>query len=272
MDIDYVKQQVSKLNRDWYKSKKRFFQKENGYDTERGHVYKILPDKESLYDEEGVYITDKDIVIDVNINQYCWNDYFETSFSDKGYYDEELPINSKVIAYQIIQWIENTIKGVDDIAAKHKVILSVIDTIKDQIEIFTKENSDSDEYIDILDQFLILCRQCISRRFSFTKKVHLITTEYSKNERLTFELNQEELGALLYILYMSDILKISTPGDTSFLNFCQDRFYFYNQKAKAYTKAILLRNKFNDSKKSSSKARKEVIKKLKAVINRLKKG
>jgi hypothetical protein len=258
--VDRVNKVVMKFDENWFNCKKEWYEREVFYDKKLQKIHDTIPDVVE-YDEEGNEIARPDIIIDYTLEEYCW----DGDYGHGPYHFEDvalqLPVDGYTIADKIISEIELMVKHISEVTVKYNIVKRVVKAVEDAVEELL-DNDVSESYVKVMAHVLYEIKCAISEKYGIYKQA--LDIAGSHKEILAFNLNQEELAALIYIVYKADIFHVPVPGDTSFLNFCGSHFHFYNQKAKGHTPATRIRDKFNDVKNiKATKAFEKVIKKLK---------
>jgi len=228
MEIKAVSDLVSKLNYDWFKEKKSFFIKETFYNKKHEKIVDTLPNSDYYEDEKGNFIEEnRDIVLDIDLTSYCWYSDYPGSFQDSLLQNDQIPIDVPFdaidIANEILSLIITNTEKFTEPKSINNYILSVIDSAKKTIKSLLVKNEDV-EYEGVLDNFFSKTRKLISKKFYHIKHQVELSDDYE--ERLEFNLTQEELAALLYILNKAEVFNTINFNDTTFLHFCQQYFYF----------------------------------------------
>lgn len=271
MSYEKISDLVLKLNPSWYATKKDCFLNETFYNSGEGKIYQVL-EREVSFDEMNSYDPDyatysstEITIIDIDLVKYCWNDSYPNCSSSYDW-EANFPENGSSVSLRIVDYLEKITKDVVEVKTIHRCILGSIETINETIKTLLIGNS-NDTYQQVLDYFLLRCKKDISKKFGHIKRINDMSEAFK--DKLIFNLNQERLGALLYILKEAGFIDTPTPTDTTFLNFCSDYFYFKNQKTGTFTKAIDLRGKYNDAKKPQHTARDKVVEMLQEAFKNL---
>ena len=247
MSVVSIQGYVDQLSPEWFQSKLKYFQAETFYDQTENIIYDIIR-SESWYtdDQTGEEIDlSTETEININFNQYCWSDYYPDSLSSREETAEGMPLDGNYISSCILQVLESIIEDVKEVPNIHQNILGTIDIVSDEINRLCRTYNDV-LYHSALAFFLTRFREDLTHRYRHIKRNYNSLTTYKP--KLEFSLNQEELGALLYFLNKAEVFFPEDQGDTRFLNFCQDHFYFLNGVSKTQTRATQVKKKFNDAK------------------------
>ncbi|QEC68748.1 hypothetical protein FRZ67_16080 [Panacibacter ginsenosidivorans] len=223
MDLSIVSEWVSELNNQWFLEKQKTFGEEWIYDKKKGKIYEVFPNSDYYEDEDEWKEINRDIIIDIDFIQYCWDSYFKQSFSEQDLSDKVIPVDTRKISNRILNFIITHTIDFTEPTAINNLIIEVIETIRNAMKQLLIGNSD-EVYDKVLDIFFFNTRKEISRRFGHIKQEVELIDDYKY--RLEFDLNQEQLAALLFILNKAELLNTLNVNDTSFLHFCQQFFYF----------------------------------------------
>jgi hypothetical protein len=223
MDVSAAEKLVFQLNEDWFQQKKHWFQREPFYDKDLEKIYDGIPGNDE-YDEEGNWIgKEDDIVIDKDLASYCYSSNFYGSLSSTDPPEHVLPIDGSDVTYEIMKLLSRYIEQLVSPKAKNNCIVLFIDAIRNQINVLLEKNND-DVYEGALENFLFKTRQEISRKYHYIKTEVELLDDFQ--DTLNFNLTQEKLVALLYILNKAGVFNTLNYNDTTFLRVCQQYFAF----------------------------------------------
>ena len=269
--IDEILNELERINLDWYYAKREAFSNEQIYDKELDRIYHSFTMDDSFTDDNGkLYPKQTDYIIDIDFVNYCWssdflysNEYYLSKYEIE---DSEInpPFSLKEISYKIELIIKKYFnvagtpsniaasisvisEGVKEVLLKKRRAASVKKPDKRKVSIKEAEKV-KDEYSDVLSYFYFTLMNRLNESYKEYVVLSTIEHQYDEKNRLVFDLTQDELGALLYILNTAGFIKVIVPGDTDFVNFCTDRFYYSKGVEKVPTKASGLRKKYNDAK------------------------
>jgi hypothetical protein len=241
--------QVLQLNSNWFDQKQSLFIQEKDYDKKTLEIHVTIP--ESIgYDEYGDSHTFEERVFNIDFQNYCWDDSFPGSLRDQNGDNLDYPIQGRTVASNIIEIVSTSVHKVSSDETKYAILMSAYTAMLEQCIKLKTNGFDKEKYGLVLDEFYFRCQSKMFANFSDLKYYHLLSVEYQFKERLTFRLKQPELAALLLILHRADFFHHEAGVETDFMDFCTNRFYCYNQKEKAYTKAKGLKNEYYTVKKS----------------------
>jgi hypothetical protein len=220
-----LKDLVLILDYNWFSKKNEYFLKEPFYSKKHEKIYEIIPHSDYHEDDRGNLIEEgNDIVLDIDLANYCWNSYFEGSLQKLRplYEIPDSPTDAWHIAQSILSLIIEHTEKYTEPKAINNYILTVVEETKNVIKELIAKNHDP-IYGGVLDNFFSKTRKEISKKFYHIKQqIELDSYE----ERLEFNLTQEKLAALLYILNKAEVFNTINFNDTTFLRFCQQFFYF----------------------------------------------
>lgn len=124
-------------------------------------------------------------------------------------------------------------------------------------------------YNQVLDDFEIRINSLLHRKYE--KELLTSAISFQTDDKLEFNVGQEQLAALLAILDEAKILKIGNTAkeQQKFFEFCQRYFYFtLNKKAKRSETVKTFRDKFKEAKNAINDSRK-TLSPLKKISNTL---
>src|SRR5258706_3711584 len=191
MPLTMIENQLRALDYGWFSKKKEWFKEEAFYNNSVNKIYETLTDT-IYFDDIGIE-EDVETVIDVDLQQYCWSNHYPNSLSGIDEVVAQLPVDSGDVSEAIINNVSTLVSQAPDTESQHRIIMSVVGTAAEQVELFKKADND-EEYHKVLDDFLLRLRQRLGSKFRAIKDIYLLSKEYPERERLEFNLNQEELG------------------------------------------------------------------------------
>jgi hypothetical protein len=266
-----IEELVSQLDYSWYNQKKYFFEKETFYIPKYGKICEEMPDYRQDWDEENQCSIERpNIVIDIDFKEYCWSSYYPGCLNGSEYTIETLPIDSGNVCASVLAEVKELVNELRTDDLRHNVLMIARDTLIDNIEQLQALQADDTEYKDILSHFLHEARMAIHKEFRAFKEAYFASKDYK--HKLVFNLNQDELAALLNILFKAEFFYQSDVADNMFLDFARKHFHFPNQRQKGkITLARGLDKKFREAQgiDYSIKARQTVIDRLKKAIKDL---
>jgi len=227
--FEKINNEVTQLSYEWFLEKKKLFENEPFFDKSLGKVYDVITDKYFFTEDDGkIFETEREIVIDRDLTHYCWNSNFYGSIQRDSinYPDESIintPIDANVISSTILGLITEEASHYTEIKATHTLLTKTYSHLKTFTNELTKTNTDS-LYLMAISYFREQFQLQLVKAFDYTlKQIDLLDTQVDK---LEFNLGQEELAALLFILNKCEFFNTANIYDTSFLRFCRDYFYF----------------------------------------------
>lgn len=246
---NFVLKLTNILDHNWFCDKLKYFSEEPFYNASQSKIFDIIPMKEMYMDGEQLFEDSYDIVIDKTLSDYCWDDFFYGSLS-KSMAEYEtpppltLPINSKSVAYAIIEYIDETTKKFRTPKAIYSFVSITISEIKNALEDLYSQ-AHNQNYKEALDFFYEKTLEILNERYSIINDEVKILNE--GKDKLEFNLSQEKMVALLYLLNRAGVFNTYNYNDREFLKFCCQYFYFFHngtyKQPKSYT---ILTNKYGE--------------------------
>ncbi len=186
---------VLKLDFEWFNQKKQFFLKEGLFNKGYGKVYDTINYNESIVDEEGHIIEETtEIVLDIDLTEYCWSGYFYGSTeeqlirSESSYINHNFPIDGEEIVDDILQVISSSIEKFTDAKAINIVIEQVLSTMKQTISGLIVLTAD-EEYIQFLQDFIERSLKKIDEKYLHIKnQINLLKANCSLERKISIEL------------------------------------------------------------------------------------
>ena len=266
MEEKIINDLILELNEEWFKAKKEAFQKEPNYVNERIIIVETLID----FEEEGEEIKriETKNENEIDLNEYCWNGNFPGSREEEMERSEDahykLPQNGNYYALKILSFVKISTEDFIEPKAINSFIVSVIGSVKSKILELLSDKEDR-EYESSLEYFFLHLRKLISKNYSHIKRqVDLIGhTEY-----LDFNLKQEELAAVLFIMNKAGFINSLNYNDDSFINFCSQYFRFkFKDGYKLPTSSKTLKDKYKEFiRHENGKLLERIKKKLSDII------
>jgi hypothetical protein len=230
---------VSKLDYDWFQKKEAKFKKEEFYNPKKERLFIANVQPASRYNiklvdgkvEIGDEIVASKKTIDIDLRRYCSCYLPIDEITDWGIWEfDDEPFSRRIISDNILEVVADLVKRIasfsedlHDVVAISNYVSTTISKISDEINELKKSNKNK-VFHEILNDFLNECSGSLYRRYEKALTVHELTVNYS--DKLDFNLTQEELVSLLYILADAEILPDKYYHQ--FLHFCFK--YFQVQK------------------------------------------
>ena len=280
---------LDQINLEWYYKKKNAFQKEGLFDEKLGKIYSCIEIDNSHVNEDGDFISEKrECLIDIDIVNYCWDsDFFYGSESSATAIDGieyDFPMSLKNISYKILEKVNEYYSAAGTSNNIAHSLYNILDKVKESlianINSTRVEKADKrkdsikaaqqveEEYKEILLFFYFNLKTILQNRYKHYLVLSSLELEYEENSRLVFDVSQDELSALLYILNTAGFFRSIASGDTEFINFCKERFYYSKGVKKEPTKAVDIRRKYNEVK-NDKRLQQRVIDKLRKAFQEL---
>lgn len=279
--IDIIKAHVPGLT--WFENKEQEFRRNKEYIEEKDAICVVEKEAYPIYDEDeeisGYEEANKNH--EFNFQEYCscylpicdataWGSYAADFYSSKGRHVGKSN-NIDELAYELVKEISDFLKEEKDAITTHKFIHYVLKKIEVEVTVQKESLVASDIYCSVLDDFLNRCTSMLYRKYERLLTIYKYTVDYK--DELIFDLKQDELAALLNILFTAKFIYTPTKKyTTSFLDFCESYFHFRNQKEDmSYTPAKEIGKKFSEARGPghSTKARKSIINRLQQAFKEL---
>lgn len=251
MSLYKIEQLASRLNYEWYNEKKSFFSKEPFYDPKEGKISDTIPNSVTFEDENSEeFSVDQPYVYDVDFNNYCWRGFYCNLISITEEEYEDYPIDASDISKQIIFNIRDLVNSLKNDDETYNVITISKETLTEKIEKMQMLNPDNIEYKEVLKFFLDKTITAIDMEFNQFLSAYVASKKYK--DKLVFNLNQEEIAALLNILFKADFFYQPYGAEYMFLDFGSKYFHFPNQRKNGQiTPAKGLYKKFSEARGES---------------------
>lgn len=269
-----IEKELNKLNIEWFNQKKSLFLKEPFYSKELGYIYDEITERTDFFSEEGHLIESTQTrIIDKKLNDYCWYSYFYGSKVAGRLSNEvdvnDLPFDARDVANTIISIHKTAITSFTEVLAIHNSIQQVMSDIREWIK--SKEDP-SAEYQSFLNFFLQEFTKLFLGDFGYIQKqIELVEQE----DKLEFNLNQDQLAALIFIINKAGFFNTLNVQDSKqLLIFCQKYFQFKTLDGyKKSTSKTQLSNKYNEHASNNNlKPLLHVVEKLRLAIDEFKRG
>jgi len=246
--VNQIKSILSKYTYDWFLEMKVDFKQDTWYDKKQDKIVIEYSDIYSDYDPETLEMsgTEETIIFSsYTLEEFCW------SYTNRHHSHEESESrfgdNSIFFVYacsEIISIIKKLLNEVVSINEKEKLISSTINLIIEELE---KLSSKQDiEYKNLVAFFIQKIRLEFGKHFISIKDINTFIGEYQ--DKLEFNLNQEELAVFLSIIIKADILKVDLVDDSNINKFAARYFYFTHAKNGKLQPAKNIRKKMSDYK------------------------
>ena len=240
--IEFIKEETSKLNTTWFNKKLSAFKLEKRYDKSKAKIIIVNTGSsfndnllefgesiEDLPDQEVICETRYEIDIIDYCSLYlpidditCWGEFAYEDIRSSNYREV-----SSIIASRVKKFIVKT--NSQDLEFIYQLESNIIKTLSDDIKLLTS-GSPPIEFTEVLSNFLKSCCSDLSTKLKVYRSLHHFKSNFI--DKLEFNLQQEELVALLYILNKSEFFNTLNYNDVSFMKFCSRYFQF--RKGDAY--------------------------------------
>ena len=208
-------------------------------------------------------------VIEIQHNEtfftYCWLGISQ----DIGETEENKTNKTLIFGYDITLELVKAIKyhlPMGDIETSNKMIKSSIAYIEELFEKFKKVTPHV-EYALLLNNMFEKISEWLNA--SFRDIIALDVLREKTVDKLTFNINQDQLASLLHLLKESEILNLETTQDlTNFYSFC-NKYFYCNKRGVGYAPIKDSKIRINDIKnKQAPDALDKVMKDLKNAYDR----
>jgi hypothetical protein len=287
--IEFIESQIRFLDEKWFIKKKAEFKGHEFYDGTSDKIRIIVDsvsyNQEVFFDaeEEEYYVgdnTDEKIYVqdihEFNLVQYCgaylpideltdWGTFAFEDCNSNNFREVSFIIASKIQKYVSELKSNGIIEGIREII---KIRFHFQEKISEIIELLVKE-TENVEYKTTMNHFLISCIYELEDKIKIDKTLFNLT--YPSDDKLEFNLQQEELAALLYILNRAQVFNTSNYNDTSILKFCARYFYFKKKgEYQAPTSEKAFSDKYRENMRDTAgKGLEKIIARLKATLQEL---
>lgn len=186
MDTSAIRNLLSKLDYDWFKKKSDFFLKEGLYDKERKKILESFEETDYVQvDDDKWEDVEREIVVNIDLDKYCWNSFFYGSLSYGMNLDDmppEFPIDAKDVADEVVEFINKKVEKFTDVTAINTVIEAAVEAVKNETTNLQK-SVPVVEYSKALDYFVINTRKEISAEFQHIKEQLRLNKQSSSIDR-----------------------------------------------------------------------------------------
>jgi hypothetical protein len=272
MKMIELEERLRQLTTDWCFEKMKAFKAEPFY-SERKDIIEVFEERKIfLQDSPNDPIVEDDEVMQFNVSfpEYCWSDWFPTSLSWTGSPDAEtLPINAYSVSAWIMTEFLTATEQTHSVGEKFALLQQVRTMLSQTIESMLTE--DNTHYNDALLHFQTQSHKMLTVSFGIVEEVHEAISYYLETAGLMLDINQEELGGLLYILNKAGVF-LNEGSREVFVEFFRRNVYVTNQKAKMHTRPSDLAGKYREARSthSQSKSTSQEGQGLRKMLGRLK--
>jgi hypothetical protein len=266
MVLNFINPIVGALSYEWFTNKSELFKKEPGYNFEK-NVIEVVINNPPDHDESTEASTHQaSFKFPFFFKDYCWDADFPGCTEQLTGRSIAPVRDSKGVLSSLITGLTIEMDLVYDNLSKHRLLSKAEREVDDAIFQLTEINDDA-EYYEILMDFSNRFHKSISEQFWEVKRIYEYTADV--NEKLEFDLNQDELACFVFLLMKAGIVHNPDIGRKSIIDFCSRHFYFWNQKKHIHTEALDLQKKLSDAKQEQLQtAMGNVKNKLSAALRR----
>lgn len=236
---------ISQLDYDWFLEKEKFFQIEPFYNKFEKKIVTTISNPSYHEASDGSWTVDEDdLILNITLTEYCWNSHFPYNLNSYEDHSIGIPHDANYTAYKISDYIQQYTKNFrNPIAVDQKIKQTIVELTQSVKNLSNPENNPI--YEEVLTYILKMTRKLISKNFrNIKREVELI---HNSEDKLEFNLSQEKMIALLYLLNRSGVFNTENYSDRRFLKFCAKYFYFHHKgKYKQPKNHITLSNKYGE--------------------------
>ena len=280
--IEFIKEETSKINTTWFDKKLSAFKLEKGYDKSKEKIIIVNRDISFGFSNDSFLIESIDDlpnqeeiferVYEIDIIDYCslylpideityWGVFAFEDIRSSNYREV-----SGIIASHVKKFIVTN--NIQDLDLIYQLETTIIKTLSDDIKLLTS-GSPPIGFTEVLSNFLKSCCLDLDEQLKVHKSLHDL--KFNFIDKLEFNLQQEELVALLYILNKSEFFNTLNYTDVSFMKFCSRYFQF--RKGDAYQapkSSKVYAEKYHEIKRGTNgNGLKKVVETLKKTIKDL---
>jgi hypothetical protein len=254
------------LTSEWYLAQRARFESEHGYESESDTIKR----QENItfwgVDSEGNDVQGPLEVIDkrINFNEYAWDDEMRDltePLPSNDIHSHRTPIDASHVATKIINYMVEVLSAADSVT-KYKGLKKAEEVVTEAINQLKKTTSIPHDFLEYFES------QSVSELWIFNSKTVEQYRLSDAPEVLHFDLNQDQLAALVYLLSETGLIDNidNKTAKSHFYNFCQRHFYCLKKGSKEFSQVLHLAKKVSDIKKG------ETLKPFDEVFERLKYG
>ncbi len=244
METEYeIREEILKLNHKWFSERLKKFQTHKNFDSESDKI-KIFV-KAGYQDENGEMIDDSwPEIIDLNTFCECYLPLDESNNFGLFPFEplEEQESNFKEVSDRISKIVKKSLEEVRELRTKELAVHHFRNFIFEEVKKLKVEGDH--KYSLALEHFYSLCSQGLSSTF---ENVEFFSSLERKTDYLKFDLQQEELVALIWIINEAGLFASKDERPKYFLEFAYQHFKFSKKgKYQSPTSLRILEEKFNE--------------------------
>ena len=234
---EIIQYYVAKLDRPWFEMKELEFRKEKAYIEDEDIICIIDIKGHPNYgeNEELIGYEETEDIYKYSFSKYCachlpiceitdWGCSPAWYFDSASGYVEEKSNNIDEIAGELVNDLARFLTGEADVVVIHKFISRQLENIEIAIG-EQKKILNNDLYESVLDDLLKLCTYKLYKRYEKQLIRYNEITSYEAG--LKFELNQNELLSLLFLIQRAGFLTYASQNEL--LQFCYNHFLYKNE-------------------------------------------
>ncbi len=242
-----ISQIIGKLNVEWFAAVKAEFEGSPFYNSKSKMIDDAIEEYPLYWDaqtgEEDEEKSKKPVTINIHaeLPEYSWNG-LPNRFLNLNE-DDEPVLKAKSLFSDIANVVGLLLNEASGISEKQRVVLAVKQSISEAADILksTVKNTDYHAAIDYcISEFI----HFLSQKYWSVQAAHDTISEFE--EKLLFNMNQNELALLLTVLSRADFIHGGSEKESAAHHFFSKYFYFKNQKQnKTFTRAVHINNKIS---------------------------
>lgn len=245
-----IEELVNRFTENWFEKKlKIFINPSKGYDPEtNSRLIKTAGYNTVLNEETGETYSEiawKDIE-EVKLEEFCWCDEERYDEQREFYPDEKLdPFDAYTIINEICDIVDSLISA-NDVQTSYNIINSASLIFSENMQTLVSKSKGNDKLEHVLS-FI-----ADKGTFYIRKKFERIVQQYiygsQNNIQLDFELNKQQLAALLFLIEKAGMLTKKDRGVMKKYDFFEHFFYWTNASDDSVHKLSGLKKNFSEFK------------------------
>lgn len=264
---EIIQDYVAILDQSWFEKKELEFRKDKAYVEDRDVICVIEIHGYPNYGENEEFLgyEETEDIHEYSFREYCacylpiceetyWGCSPHLYFGGARYFGEEKTKNIDEIAGELVNDLARFLTGEADVVVIHKFISKQLENIEIAIG-EQKKILNNDQYESVLDDLLKLCTYKLYKRYEKQLIRYNEITSYEAG--LKFELNQNELLSLLFLIQRAGFLTYASQNEL--LQFCYNHFLYKNENGVSVRPTSLktLQKKYSDINASQAPTSKQ---------------
>lgn len=264
-----IEQIISKLDAEWFAAVKAEFEGSPFYDSKSKTIgdaikeYPLYWDAQTGKEDEEKSKKPVTVKFHAELPEYSWNG-LPNRFLNMSE-DDEPVFKGKSFLHDVTEIVGQLLNEASGIYEKQRVVLAVKQSINDEAEVLKSKVKDAD-YHTIIDYCISQLIHFLSQKYWSVQAAHNTISEFE--EKLLFNMNQNELALLLTVLSRADFIHGGIEKESAARHFFSKYFHFKNQKeGGAFTRAKDINNKISAVRSFSIENLEELKSELKLKLN-----